>query len=96
LETYINSGDDGFILLSFGTYAAISSLPLHLQAIFFAAISKFPNIRFLVKFNGDPPENFPKNAKAVQWIPQQDVMGMKNAFYLSFVNKYFIALNSSL
>ncbi|XP_035701123.1 UDP-glucuronosyltransferase 2B15 isoform X2 [Folsomia candida] len=75
LEEFINSsGEDGFVLLSFGTYAAISSLPQNLQDMFFGAMSKVPSVKFIVKFNGEAPKGLPSNVKTVQWIPQQDVI----------------------
>ncbi|OXA44491.1 UDP-glucuronosyltransferase 2A3 [Folsomia candida] len=75
LESFItNSSTKGFILLSFGTYADLSSLPKYLQNYFFNAMSKVPDMKFIVKFNAKPPYGLASNIKTVNWIPQQDLI----------------------
>ncbi|XP_021955947.1 UDP-glucuronosyltransferase 2B20-like [Folsomia candida] len=74
LEDFIASGDNGFILLSFGTFAAINNLPIHLQHVFFNAMKAVPKYQFLVKYNQDRPDWVPKNVHTLKWVQQQDLI----------------------
>jgi hypothetical protein len=75
LTDFVDSGTDGFIYFSFGTFANISSITRSLKDTFFGAMGSFTNIRFIVKWHEDMSVGLPENIKFVTWAAQQDILG---------------------
>lgn len=71
----MESGDEGFIYLSFGTFTKLSSLPKNTIDAIFGAMKRFKT-KFLVRWEGDPYQGLPDNVKTVQWVEQQTVLGI--------------------
>lgn len=53
----------------------VGSLPTHLGQEFFDAIASLRNVGFLWKWNGDVPMTMPGNVMAMEWFPQQTILG---------------------
>lgn len=68
------SGRDGFIYVSFGSAAKLSRLPPDVRQTFFTAMRN-SRTNFLLKWDGDIPEDMPKNTFTAAWLPQQRVLG---------------------
>ncbi|CAL8107600.1 unnamed protein product [Orchesella dallaii] len=74
IEKFVNEGgDEGFILVSFGTGANITAAPEEIQTKFFKAFEK-QKIRFVWKWEGKRPTLMPPNVMTVSWIAQQDIL----------------------
>lgn len=72
---FINEGgDDGFVLVSFGSGARISDAPEEIQNIFFTALGT-TKTRFIFKWEDERPANMPDNIMISNWIPQQEILG---------------------
>jgi len=68
------AGERGFVYFSLGTAVKPQDMsPLMLSA-FLNVFDKI-GVPILWKFNGDIPENLPKNVKLSKWLPQQDILG---------------------
>ena len=68
------SGNDGFILVSFGSAARISEAPESLRNIFFTAF-KNSRTRFVWKWEGERPAEMPGNVFTADWLPQAEILG---------------------
>lgn len=53
----------------------VNTLPRKLRQDFFDAVASFKSVRFLWKWDGDVPNNMPKNVMTMQWFPQQEILG---------------------
>ncbi|CAG7836480.1 unnamed protein product, partial [Allacma fusca] len=65
---------DQFVYISFGSIIRVSKLPLTMRKVLFEAVESMPRTKFLWKWEGEIPEDLPKNALAKNWFPQQDVL----------------------
>ena len=75
LEDFIEeSGDEGFIFISFGSLVKMSAVPEELLQIIFHAIKDLKT-RFLWRWDGENPQNVPANVLTRKWFPQQDILG---------------------
>jgi len=75
MEDFIaGGGAEGFIYVSFGSAAKLSSGPKYLQDLFFRAF-KNSKIRFLWRWEGSRPANMPENVYTAEWMPQQAILG---------------------
>lgn len=76
MEAFVEKGD-GFIYMSFGTYAEFEKLDSSIQQAFIGAMQNLPHIQFLWKVeNASLIEEFPnKNVYISKWMPQQDILG---------------------
>ena len=75
MEDFIDgAGDAGFVFISFGSLVAMSSAPPDFITSFFDGIRDL-KLRFLWKWDGEPPKNLPGNVFTSKWFPQQDVLG---------------------
>ncbi|ODN02587.1 UDP-glucuronosyltransferase 1-7, partial [Orchesella cincta] len=74
IENFVNSAEQGFILIAFGSSIDFSSIPAAFELAFFDAINRFPKIHFLVKATSEAPKNCPKNLKYKPWAPQKELM----------------------
>lgn len=55
-------------------------LPLRIKEAIFTAFRKFPEIGFIMKWNGGPtPEDIPSNVFAAEWLAQQDILAHRKA-----------------
>ncbi|CAG7836477.1 unnamed protein product [Allacma fusca] len=68
------SDTDQFIYISFGSVIKVSLFPPTVQQYFFDSIKSFQGIKFLWKWEGEVPENFPENILTRSWFPQQDIL----------------------
>ncbi|CAG7786639.1 unnamed protein product [Allacma fusca] len=73
METFIESVDS-FVYMSFGSIINVTGLPDELQNVLFDTVGSFPGVKFLWKWDGKLPANFPKNVLPMEWFPQQDVL----------------------
>ncbi len=69
------SGEAGFILVSFGSSAKIIEAPAELRNIFYTAFRN-SKTRFVWKWDGPRPAEMPDNVITAEWLPQQDILGM--------------------
>jgi UDP:flavonoid glycosyltransferase YjiC (YdhE family) len=76
IEKFISeSGDEGFILVSFGGEAKISSIPKETLDIFFKAFER-RKVRILLKWEKERPKELPAHVLTVPWYPQKEILGM--------------------
>ncbi len=76
MESFLEKGD-GFIYLSFGTYAEFLKFDPSIQQAFIGAMQNLSHVQFLWKVESDKFINeFPKNNVYISsWMPQQDILG---------------------
>ncbi len=67
--------NDGFVYISLGSVVVSSDLPEAIKRGFFETMEKFPRLRFLWKWNGEFPQNYPRNLYLGKWFPQNDILG---------------------
>lgn len=67
------SGEAGFILVSFGSAANMSAAPEELINVFINAF-KTTNCRFIWKWDIARPNNLSSNVFTSKWIPQQRLL----------------------
>ncbi|CAG7815010.1 unnamed protein product, partial [Allacma fusca] len=65
---------DQFVYISFGSVTQVSKLPLKMRNILFEAVESIRRTKFLWKWEGEIPEDLPRNAMAKNWFPQQDLL----------------------
>ncbi|CAG7786637.1 unnamed protein product [Allacma fusca] len=73
MEAFLKSKDK-FIFMSFGSAIKVSDLPKETQKMLFEAVESMTDTNVLWKWEGEIPENLPKNVFAKNWFPQQDVL----------------------
>jgi glucuronosyltransferase len=77
LESFVNaSGDDGFIIVSFGSIVKGSQVPDGIRLLFLSTFARL-NQRVIFKWEDQPGDNvsIPSNVKLLPWMPQQDLLG---------------------
>uniref|UniRef100_A0A0K0EFG3 glucuronosyltransferase n=1 Tax=Strongyloides stercoralis TaxID=6248 RepID=A0A0K0EFG3_STRER len=69
-----------FFLVTFGSIAKTSDMPLIMKHSLFKAFKKFSNITFIVKYENQKEEivKHSKNVFLVKWLPQIELMKHKN------------------
>ncbi|CAG7731243.1 unnamed protein product [Allacma fusca] len=67
------SGDSGFIYVSFGSAVQFSKAKPQLRDAFFKAFENSP-VRFIWKWEGPRPKEMPSNVLTASWMPQADVL----------------------
>ena len=80
-EAFVNeSGDAGFIIVSFGSILKGSNMPSDIQKIFLATFGRLRQ-KVIWKWEDDVTKNenikIPSNIKLMSWLPQQDLLGHK-------------------
>ena len=83
LEKFVNdSGDDGFIVVSFGSILKVSKISNRIRKMFLNTFGRLRQ-RVIWKWENDASENLdieiPLNVKLVSWLPQQDLLGHSKA-----------------
>jgi glucuronosyltransferase len=71
------SGPDGVVFVSFGTYAKASTLPAETLSTLYQVFGSFKSTRFIWKFDIDRPKDMPENIITVNWAPQQEILAHK-------------------
>lgn len=78
LESFVNgSGDDGFIIVSFGSILKSMEIPQSARQIFLSTFARLPQ-RVIWKWENKgilADDAIPGNVKLVSWLPQQDLLG---------------------
>jgi glucuronosyltransferase len=69
------SGEEGFVYISFGSYASTANLPIETQQMFFDVLRSFPKVNFIWKWEGLRSKEMPGNVYTTEWAPQQAVLG---------------------
>ena len=79
LEDFIEGADDGFIVFTLGSVIPVSSMPIHLVRLFVNVFSRLPQRIFWKWEKNSVPEDqpIPSNVLMVDWLPQQDLLGIK-------------------
>jgi len=67
-------GDAGFIYVSFGGLADITTAPQEFLNILYKAFGE-SKVRFVWKRNGERPKEMPTNVYTKDWMPQKDIIG---------------------
>lgn len=78
IKNFIDADDtdsDGFVYISLGSLVKSSGLPDEIKQVFFETVEAFPRLKFLWKWNGPLPKQFPNNLYLAPWFPQTDVLG---------------------
>ncbi|CAG7716695.1 unnamed protein product, partial [Allacma fusca] len=66
---------DRIVFISFGSVIKISDLPVELQRELIATVGSFTDTSFIWKWDGEVPQQLPKNVLAKKWFPQNDILG---------------------
>ena len=76
-----SSKSGGFIYVSMGSHAKSTSLPQSTNKAFVKALGK-TKYKVLWKHEADSlPEDFPKNIRTMEWVPQLDILGLEVEHY---------------
>ncbi len=80
------------MVFTLGSFVSVSSMPKETVDTFFRVFAKLPQ-RVIWKWEADIPENIPPNIMMVDWLPQQDLLGIKTIYRLSLRHKSYIVIN---
>ncbi len=69
-----SSGNNGVILLSFGTFAKDAYFPEAVRLMLLKVFAKLEQ-KVIFKWDGEHMEDLPSNVMLSKWIPQQDILG---------------------
>lgn len=72
---FADEAQDGFIVFTLGSFVSVSSMPQDLVDTFMRVFSKLPQ-RVIWKWEANIPAKIPPNVMMVDWIPQQDLLGI--------------------
>ncbi|XP_067018564.1 UDP-glucuronosyltransferase 2B15-like isoform X2 [Acropora muricata] len=75
LESYVSSGTDGFIIVSFGSYMETLTSKDEID-VMAAAFGKLKQ-KVLWKLKGYTPSSLSANIRIVKWLPQNDLLAHK-------------------
>uniref|UniRef100_A0AC35UE02 Glucuronosyltransferase n=1 Tax=Rhabditophanes sp. KR3021 TaxID=114890 RepID=A0AC35UE02_9BILA len=65
----------GIVLLTFGSVANSTYIPMKWKSAFMDAFEQFPEYHFFFRYVGeDLKQNKPKNVDVTEWLPQQDLL----------------------
>jgi hypothetical protein len=67
-------------------------MPKETVDTFFRVFTKLPQ-RVIWKWEADIPENIPPNIMMVDWLPQQDLLGIKTIYRFCLRHKSYIVIN---
>ncbi|XP_035692832.1 UDP-glucuronosyltransferase 2C1-like [Branchiostoma floridae] len=72
LERFVqSSGDDGVVLVTFGSM--IAAMPAELADMLAAAFARLPQ-KVVWRYAGTPPPSLGPNTKTMEWVPQNDLL----------------------
>ncbi|XP_078614261.1 UDP-glucuronosyltransferase 2C1-like [Branchiostoma floridae x Branchiostoma japonicum] len=72
LEEFVqSSGDDGVVLVTFGSM--IAAMPAELANMLAAAFARLPQ-KVVWRYVGTPPPSLGPNTKTMEWVPQNDIL----------------------
>ncbi|VDM28014.1 unnamed protein product [Toxocara canis] len=79
-SSMMQKGNEGVILMSFGTVVPSSSLPSNVRKDFFKVFAEFSDYHFLVRISSDDEESrqlakYIRNVDLLEWMPQMDILG---------------------
>lgn len=74
LQDYLDSAKNGAVYFSLGSNIKSQDLPADKLNAIFKVLSKFPDKKFLWKFEDDHVK-MPKNVKVQKWLPQRGILG---------------------
>jgi UDP:flavonoid glycosyltransferase YjiC (YdhE family) len=79
LESFVNgSGDDGFIIVSFGSILKNADVPDGIRRLFLSTFARLTQ-RVIFKWEDDSKikddDYIPPNVKLMSWMPQVDLLG---------------------
>lgn len=76
LDRFVSSHEDGFILFAVGSMLPMEMMSDQLIRAFALTFASLPQ-RVIWQWKGRPLENLPANVMALPWLPQQDLLGIK-------------------
>lgn len=79
LQEYLDNAKEGVVYFSMGSNVKGKDLPKETREAILKVFSKLKE-KVLWKFEEDLPGK-PANVKIQKWLPQQDILGIKNYFY---------------
>ncbi|XP_078612951.1 UDP-glucuronosyltransferase 2B4-like isoform X2 [Branchiostoma floridae x Branchiostoma japonicum] len=72
MEKFVqSSGDDGVVLVTFGSM--IAAMPAELADMLAAAFARLPQ-KVVWRYAGTPPPSLGSNTKTMEWVPQNDLL----------------------
>ncbi|XP_019619695.1 PREDICTED: UDP-glucuronosyltransferase 2C1-like [Branchiostoma belcheri] len=72
LEKFMqSSGDDGVVLVTFGSM--IAAMPAEIADMLAAAFARLPQ-KVVWRYTGTPPPSLGPNTKTMEWVPQSDLL----------------------
>lgn len=74
LKDYLDSAKGGAVYFSLGSNIKSQDLPTDKLYAIFKVLSRFPDKKFLWKFEGDTVK-MPENVKVEKWLPQRGILG---------------------
>ncbi|XP_049536601.1 UDP-glycosyltransferase UGT5-like [Anopheles darlingi] len=79
IQTFLDSANNGFIYINFGTFLRSSNMPPATLDVFLSVFRGLSNYRFLWKWEADSGiPNLPSNVMLQRWLPQNDVLAHRN------------------
>jgi UDP:flavonoid glycosyltransferase YjiC (YdhE family) len=75
LEDFVSASDAGFIVFSVGSAIRMSDMPTDMLTSFINVFSGLAQ-NVIWQWNGAPKIRLPKNVKTLDWLPQQDLLGI--------------------
>lgn len=79
LDTFLSSASEeaGFLVFAIGSVLKMEDIPDEVIGVFFKSFAKLPQ-RVIWQWNGQTRSDLPRNVLAVPWLPQQDLLGIRN------------------
>jgi glucuronosyltransferase len=75
LKTFADEAKDGFIVFTLGSFVSVSTMPEETVDTFIRVFSQLPQ-RVIWKWESDIPQGLPFNIMMINWLPQQDLLGI--------------------
>ena len=91
LASWADGAENGLILFSMGSM--ISEMHESKTQMFVNALNRVP-MRVIWRFSGKLPDNVGENIRAMDWFPQNDLMGHRNTkLFISHGGNFFLDNN---
>ncbi len=75
LEDFVSASEAGFIVFSVGSAIRMSDMPTDMLTSFINVFSRLAQ-NVIWQWNGAPKIRLSKNVKTLDWLPQQDLLGI--------------------